>query len=46
MLDMRHRSDFHDWRTRSMLTPDFEQVIFLVGGVGFVALAALVLSLL
>ncbi len=46
MLDMRRRSGFDNWRTRSMLTPDYEQVIFLVGGVGFVALAALVLSLL
>jgi len=46
MLDKRRYSHFDDWGTRSMLTPGYEQVIFLAGGIALVAIAALVLSLL
>lgn len=42
----RRRSDFVDWQSHSMLTPFREQAAFLLGGLVFISVAAIVLSFL
>ena len=42
----RHDSDFAEWRARSSLTPERQQIFFLLGGIAVIILAATVLTLL